>query len=135
MAIPWPREALPMSKKSRYPGIEIMSDGRKRVRLRAVDPRTGRMKEVDRIIEGTIEEAVRLRETLRLEVRAADQCAVEVPRLGDYATSWLKSRALAVKPSTATSYADHLELHIIPALGKYYIDKLTPEDMRAFQSR
>ena len=50
-----------MSKKSRYPGIEILTDGRKRIRLRAVDPRTGRMKEVDRIVEGTIEEAVRLR--------------------------------------------------------------------------
>ena len=33
-------------KHARYPGIEAMTDGRKRIRLRAVDPRTGRMKEV-----------------------------------------------------------------------------------------
>jgi integrase len=46
-----------MPKQTRYPGIIAMSDGRKRIRLRAVDPRTGRMKEVDRVVTVPMEEA------------------------------------------------------------------------------
>jgi hypothetical protein len=64
--------------KARYPGIEIMVDGRKRIRLRAVDPRTGRMKEIDRIITGTVEEAARLRQTWMQEIHNAEQVAKEV---------------------------------------------------------
>ena len=46
-----------MPRPTRYPGIEALPDGRKRIRLRAMDPRTGRMKEVDRVVEGTVENA------------------------------------------------------------------------------
>jgi len=87
--------------KLKYPGIEELLDGRKRIRLRAVDPRTGRMKEVDKITTGTIQQAVKLREQWRDEIRDADRVVKEVPRLGAYAESWIASKALALKPDFA----------------------------------
>src|SRR5262245_32651254 len=105
MALPCPRQEWNMPRKlTRHPGSEALYNGRKRITRRAVDPRTGRMKEVDRVITGPMEEAILMREQWRKEIRTADQRSVTVPRLDDYATSWMKSRTLAVKPSTARSY-------------------------------
>jgi hypothetical protein len=75
------------------------------------------MKEVDRIIEASTDDTVLLREQGRKEIHTSDQRSVVVPRLDDYATSWIKSRTLAVKPSTARTYAEILDCHVMPALG------------------
>lgn len=123
-----------MPKQERYPGIIAMSDGRKRIRLRAVDPRTGRMKEVDRVVSVPMAEAIVVKQKWRRDIRTADQVSVAVPRLADYATSWIKSRTLAVKPSTAETYAGILDCHILPALGDFYLDKLTDRDVREWQA-
>ncbi len=120
--------------KARYPGIEIMVDGRKRIRLRAVDPRTGRMKEIDRIITGTVEEAARLRQTWMQEIHNAEQVAKEVPRLRTYVQSWLASKALGLKASTARTYADLLGGYVLPHLGDFFMDKLTDADIREWQT-
>jgi hypothetical protein len=86
-----------MPKYTRYPGIIAMSGGRKRIRIRAVDPRTGRMKEVDRVVAVSRDEAIRLQQEWRRDIHTADKRSV-VPRLAEYATSWIKSKTLAVKP-------------------------------------
>jgi hypothetical protein len=96
MALPWLRQEMIMPRPTRYPGIEALPDGRERIRLRAVDPRTGRMKEVDRIIEATVENALKLQAEWRAEIRRGDHAAAEVPRLTAYATSWLRSRLPAL---------------------------------------
>ena len=106
-----------MPKHTRYPGIQAMSDGRKRIRVRAVDPRTGRMKEVDRVVTVSKEDAIRLQQEWRRDIHTADRQSAEVPRLTDYATSWMKSKAIAVKPSTAETYATVLDCHVMPAGG------------------
>src|SRR5450432_1907384 len=111
MALLWPRMEMLHMSKSRYPGITTLSDGRKRIRLRAVDPRTGRMKEVDRVIEGTVEDAASLRTKLKRQVKHDSSGAVQVPRLGDYATSWLKSRVVGLKASTSSAYAQVLDTY------------------------
>jgi hypothetical protein len=121
--------------KTKYPGIEELLDGRKRIRLRAVDPRTGRMKEVDKIITGTVQQAVKLREQWRDEIRDADRVVKEVPRLGAYAESWIASKALALKPSSGTWYADRLDQHVLPVLGDFFLDKITNEDLRNLQAK
>lgn len=118
-----------MPKQTRYPGIIAMPDGRKRIRLRAVDPRTGRMKEVDRVVTVPMEEAIVLQQQWRRDIRTADQRAVVVPRLADYATSWIKSKTLAVKPSTAETYAGVLDTHVLPTLGDFFLDKLADRDV------
>jgi|GEM_PF-1209648 len=123
-----------MPKQKRYPGIEAMSDGRRRIRLRAVDPRTGRMKEVDRVVTVSKEEAIRLQQQWRRDIHSADQKSVVVPRLVDYATSWIKSRTLAVKPSTAETYALVLDCYVLPHLGDFFLDKLTDRDVREWHA-
>ena len=120
--------------KSKYPGIEELADGRKRIRLRAVNPKTGRMQEVDKIIIGTIHQAVMLREQWREEILDADRLVKEVPRLGVYAESWIASKALALKPSSGTWYADRLDKHVLPVLGDFFLDKITNDDLRTLQA-
>ncbi len=122
-------------KQTRYPGIEAMSDGRKRIRLRAVDPRTGRMKEVDRTVTATVEEAAKLREQWREEIRFAERVAKEAPRLRDYVQSWLRSKAAGLKPSTARTYADVLGGQVLPVLGDFFLDKLTHAEVREWHTR
>lgn len=39
-----------------------------------------------------------------------------------------------VRPSTLESYAGHVRNHIVPELGRYRIEKLTPQDVQAFMS-
>lgn len=120
--------------RSKYPGIEIMSDGRKRIRLRAVDPRTGRMKEIDKITTGTVQEAAKLREEWRDQIRNAERVAKSVPRLAVYAESWIASKALRLKPSTATWYAQRLDDHVLPVLGDFFLDKISHENIRVLQA-
>lgn len=119
--------------KSKYPGITELSDGRKRIRLRAVNPKTGRMQEIDKLIRATLKEAVRLREEWRLDVQNADQVAREIPRLRDYVESWLRSRALSVKASTAITYAEALAHYVLPDLGDFFLEKITDADVKAWQ--
>lgn len=124
-----------MPTPTRYPGIEALPDGRKRIRLRAMDPRTGRMKEVDRIIEATVENALKLQAEWRAEIRRGAHEAAEVPRLTDYATSWLRSRLPALKASTAATYAEVLDSLVLPHLGAFFIDRLMDSDVREWQAR
>jgi integrase len=133
MALLWPGWEQKM--KTKYPGIEIMSDGRKRIRVRAVDPRTGRMKERDRIIEGTVQEAARLRQEWMQEIHHADDMAKEVPRLRTYVQSWLASKALGLKASTARTYANLLGAYVLPHLGDFFMDKLTDAEVRDWQAK
>jgi integrase len=51
-------------------------------------------------------------------------------RVGDYARSWLESKALRLDPSTVQTYTDALEDHILPALGDFYYDQLMSTDVQ-----
>ncbi len=75
-------------------------------------------------------EAVKLREELRDRLRGADYRQVAVPRLAEFAESWMKSRALALKASTGRTYADLLDHHVVPSLGDFFVDKVTDADVR-----
>jgi hypothetical protein len=46
-------------------------------------------------------------------------------RVGDYAKSWIESKARGIDGRTADRYVTALELHILPVLGDYYLDALT----------
>ncbi len=125
---------MEMFTMRKYPGIEKLPDGRKRIRVRGVDPKTGRMKEVDRRVKVSMSEAVKLREELRDRLRGgADYRQVAVPRLAEFAESWMKSRALALKASTGRTYADLLDHHVVPSLGDFFVDKVTDADVRGWR--
>jgi integrase len=56
---------------------------------------------------------------------------VEMPRLtvAAYAACWLKTRAPRIKPGVLSTYITQLELHVLPALGDYYLDAITRSDL------
>jgi integrase len=45
---------------------------------------------------------------------------------------WLEHRRATVKESTYSKYENDLRLHILPALGKLYLDSIRPRDVKAF---
>jgi integrase len=51
-----------------------------------------------------------------------------------YVLTWLKSIKPQVKPKTYTTYEGLVRLHIVPALGKVKLVKLTPEHLQRFYS-
>ena len=115
---------------TKYPGVYKVSKGTYRVRGKQVNPRTGKSKEVDRIVEvRTVREAVRKRADL-LEAMQDPIASGQRVRVGDYATSWLRSKALKIDVGTAERYAEALENHILPALGDLFYDALTRYDVQ-----
>ncbi len=117
------------SKPTAYPGVSRIREGRYRVRAKVTDPRTGRMREIDREVEARSPlEASAVRDRLRTEARAPAELT-ERPRLGDFAASWLTSRAAELKRSTSERYGDALELHIAPVFGDWYLDAITEADV------
>jgi len=106
-----------------------VSDGRFRVRIKALDPKTGKLKEVKKVLAAaTAAEAASAKEELRLEFEAGRTQAHRL-RLTAYASSWLTGKLRVLKPSTANRYAQALDLHILPVLGDHYLDAIEPIDI------
>jgi integrase len=103
-----------------------------RVRGFVVDPRTGRRREIDRVIEvSSVHEAKRARAELLLKEEQAVEPVTRV-RVGEYARSWMRSKALKLDGATARTYADALEQHILPRLGDLFYDAVTGRDVQAW---
>ena len=111
-------------------GIKKLGPGFYRVRVYWTDPKTGEQKERKQKCHGTREDALRVWQQFKAEVEAGG------PRqrmtLTDYAQQWLKQRAPFLKASTRVKYVNDLERHILPRLGKYYLDRLRPSDVQAY---
>jgi hypothetical protein len=135
MALLWPRMEMLNMSKSRYPGITTLSDGRKRIRLRAVDPRTGRMKEVDRIVEGTVQEAASFRTELQKQIKNDVRGDVQVPGSAITRPRGCPSRIVRLKASPSSWYAGVLDTYVLPYLGDFFVDRITESDIRGWQAR
>ncbi|WP_236606433.1 tyrosine-type recombinase/integrase [Sandaracinus amylolyticus] len=97
--------------------------------MKALDPKTGRTKDVIRIVEAkSAAEASAKRDDLRRTEEASSGARTR-ERLGDAATSWMRSKLPALRASTRRTYADVIDLHIVPRLGDYYVDAITPDDV------
>ena len=112
-------------------GITKVGTRQFRIRVRGEDPRTGKLKEVDRVASDiSIHDARRLREEYRAELRAGIvKEAPERMTLAAFAHSWLESRAPKLKRSTAEHYAAILDDHILPYLGDLFVDAIQREDL------
>jgi len=107
-------------KATRYPGVFRMDDDTVMVRAKVVDPRTGLQKEVTRLLETTsLPEAARMRAELIDGVRNPVEKTKKI-RVGDFARSWIESKALRLDATTLRTYVDALENHVLPALGDFY---------------
>ncbi|HEU4730200.1 MAG TPA: site-specific integrase [Kofleriaceae bacterium] len=83
-----------------------------------------------KLLEGvTIQQAAQQRAEL-MEVTRKPIAEAQHMRVGDYARSWLESKALRLDASTVQTYTDALEDHILPALGDYYYDQLMSTDVQ-----
>lgn len=57
----------------------------------------------------------------------------ERQKVGEYLRAWLEESAKPkVRPTTYATYRMYVERHLIPGLGKVYLDKLTPQQVQAF---
>lgn len=106
-----------------------------RIRVRAVNPRTGKLAARERIELGiTLPQAKRIRDDLKHEILSGGERASRA-RLGDYARSWLEGKAAVLRASTLKRYASTLEDHVLPTLGDLYVDAITPADCVAWRER
>lgn len=116
--------------KTRYPGVFRVNDNSYRVRAVGTDPRTGKKKAREMLYEGiSAQEAARMRSVLLDEIRTAAE-AVARQRVGDFAKSWIASKAVSLDAGTASTYAKALEDHVLPALGDFWYDALTKADVQ-----
>jgi integrase len=115
---------------TRYPGVFRLDQATYWIRAKVVDPRTGKSKEIDRVLDGvTAHEAAQKRRDLIDEAKQTVQ-QVQKVRVGEFAQSWIASKTLKLDSTTAKTYADALENHILPALGNFYYDALLPTDVQ-----
>jgi integrase len=116
---------------TRYPGVFRLDQATYWIRAKVVDPRTGKHKEIDRILEGvTSHEAAQKRDLLINDIKQQTEQQAQKVRVGEFAQSWIKSKTLKLDSSTARTYAHALDNHILPALGDYYYDALTTRDVQ-----
>lgn len=96
-------------------GIYLKPNGRYLVRTTAVDPETGKLRQVRRTVD-TLTEARDVRDEIKEEIHQTP-AGGELTTLGDYAERWLASKASEIKPSTLRNYTDALAAYILPELG------------------
>jgi len=114
---------------SRYPGVIKLPDGRFRIRIKARNPKTGRVKELKRVIAvKTVADAVKERSELREQYEAI-KAPVRRLRMKEYAESWLASKGGTLKLSTLDRYATAIDIHVLPSIGDMYVDAVEYVDI------
>jgi integrase len=118
--------------KTLYPGVERAGKGLYRIRGTYIHPKTGRRRELDRIVtaESPAEASAKRNAALR---EAAGSVAEERPRVEAFARSWLLGKAPGLRQSTRTTYASALDNHILPHFGDWFIDRVTFADVVAWR--
>jgi hypothetical protein len=125
-------------KPTKHTGIFKTQAGY-RVRVRAMDPRTGTLKGVNREFEGiTLEEAVVKQAEMRGEIRCGGRSGQrERDRYGDYAESLFERKQSTGELKSAKSrerWADTQDGHLIPAFGDWYIDQIRRNDIEEWKA-
>lgn len=115
-------------KPTRYPGIYRTTSGY-RVRVRAVDPRTGTQKEANQSFDGiTVEQAVLKQAELRDAIRAGGSVTERARVKYAHFAQSLFERKLALgelrSAKTRERWADTQDLHLIPYFGDWYVDAI-----------
>jgi integrase len=123
---------------TRYPGIYKTPTGY-RIRVRAINPKTGTLKESNREFEDiTQEQAVVKQAEMRDEIRGGGP-GVERPRqrYADYATSLYERKIALGSLKSAKSrerWADTQDLHLVPAFGDWFVDAITKKDIEEWKA-
>jgi integrase len=113
--------------------IKPAGKGKWLVRVARTNKRTGRRENRKETVFGTKALAQAVERELEQQLAAG----VSRPRriqLRAFANEWLASRVDQLKPSVRMKYATSLDLHILPALGDFYLDAIRPSDVRSYVS-
>lgn len=124
------------------PGVWRRRDGGFRIRARAVDGKTGKLREVKRCLPDCkrAREAATILESELQTVRAGggSLSPSAMPHFADWAVTVLERKiASGVIASAATrrTWDWVLRVHLIPAFGDVFVDKLTREDIERWKER
>jgi integrase len=125
--------------KTRHPGIYRINESTFRVRVVATDP-TGKRRQAERIVDGTLEDALAARADLSAELKSEGLNGEtgplpRRPTVAQWAAAWLESKALVVAESTLDRYTDMVHRHVIPALGSKFMHDLRPTDLQWWINR
>jgi integrase len=113
-------------------GIKEIRKGVYLIRVQKLDPRTGKPTDVRRQVECESLSAAAVMQAKLLEEIQAGEKVQERMRLQEYAQTWLAARLPTLKASTQSRYTRDLQLHILPDLGKFYLDALRAEDVHTW---
>lgn len=121
-------------KKTKYPGVHRLDDGRFHIRVTGRCPKTGKKMNRKQTIDiHSLSEAVRIREEMRAAIaRGGEEGDTDRARVADAAISWLRGKRNALKPSTIDRYARALD-HALADLGDIYLDRLSRADIIAWR--
>lgn len=116
-----------------YPGVQEISDGKFRIRVKVRIAKTGRQKELKKVLAAaSYAEAAKARQKLREQFEAGATTPSRV-RLADYVSSWLRGKLPDLQPSTRDKYALVLGRHVLPMLGDCYVDGIERDDIVAWR--
>lgn len=122
------------------PGVWKAKSGGWYVRGRVVDPKTGRLREVSRVLDVAepAEALVWLKQELA-RVRAGQaQAKTSRMRFAEYAASLLERKIQHGRiwsPAGKEKNRIHLEHHLLPHFGAMWIDAITLEDVEAWKDK
>ena len=123
-------------KRTRYPGVTRLPDGRYRVRVTARDRRRagGKQKEAIATVEGSVHDAKRVLDELRERLTNPE---AEKPRMtvAAFARSWAAERAPHLAASTRYQYAHVLDRWVLPELGDLFVDAVAKHDVVAWMNQ
>lgn len=121
--------------KTRHPGVYRVGPSEFRVRVKVIGP-NGKSRQAERMIDGTLEEAVAARVALSGGLKSAGRAGASVlparPTVGEYAVFWLESKAGQVEAGTLDRYADILDYHVLPFMGGTRLDEVRAVDVQSF---
>ena len=114
-------------------GIKTLGKNKFLVRVTRKEKRTGLTVNRKQIVDGTPEDAERVREELRAELKSTADKRPRT-RLRDYLVSWLERRAnnKELRDTTVRKYGYGIQHVIDSRLGDIYMDALTREDVKDF---
>lgn len=123
-----------MHEKTKRRGITRIGPDHFWIRVRITDPRSGIRKECRYRERVSFKEACAIQDRLEkelLESIAVPEDKQERLTLGAFAKSWLAGKLARDKyrPAGAEKLTINLDLHILPAMGSFYLDALRPSDV------
>jgi integrase len=118
------------ASSTRHPGITRLDDGRWLVLKTWIDPKTGSRKFRRKVVTGTLDDAQRVRASLRGAEKSGPEQSR--PKLREFADAWLKRHESKLEKSTFERYtADVANLNV--EFGDWWVDAIDYDALEKWQ--